>query len=166
MSVDYNQVGSSCGRGTQAIIQTHKSVNERRTRTPRPTDMDPRTKGATMRPRTASTTWQPRPQARTKETQAETHVRDFGSPPTARHRQKHQKQLRKPPHRRDRPDHDISHRTSETANGFTLNLISMPVKSLSSSGVDFKQSLRLGASRDWRQLQSYTMGSALWRTPW
>ena len=40
---------SSCGHGTKAVIQNHKSINERRIRMPRPTDMDPRTKGAIRR---------------------------------------------------------------------------------------------------------------------
>ena len=36
---------SSCGHGTKAVIQNHKSINEWRIRMFRPTDMDPRTKG-------------------------------------------------------------------------------------------------------------------------
>ena len=42
-------IRSSCGNGTQATIQTHKSVNERRIRMFRPTDMDPRIKGVRIR---------------------------------------------------------------------------------------------------------------------
>ena len=39
---------------TQAVIQTHKSVNESRIRMFRPTDIDPRIKGAITRPRIVS----------------------------------------------------------------------------------------------------------------
>ena len=39
------QAQSSCGHGTKAVIQNHKSINEWRIRMFRPTDMDPRTKG-------------------------------------------------------------------------------------------------------------------------
>ena len=42
---------SSCGHGTKAVIQNHKSINEWRIRMFRPTDMDPRTKGVIRRPR-------------------------------------------------------------------------------------------------------------------
>ena len=42
---------NSYGYGTQAINQSHKSVNERRIRMFRPTDMDPRIKGVVRRPR-------------------------------------------------------------------------------------------------------------------
>ena len=45
---------SSCGHGTKAVIQTHKSINEWRIRMFRPTDMDPRTKGVIRRPRIVS----------------------------------------------------------------------------------------------------------------
>ena len=48
---------SSCGHGTKAVIQNHKSINEWRIRMFRPTDMDPRTKGVIRRPRIVSITW-------------------------------------------------------------------------------------------------------------
>ena len=44
-------IKGSCGHGTKAVIQTHKSINEWRIRMFRPTDMDPRTKGVIRRPR-------------------------------------------------------------------------------------------------------------------
>ena len=47
----------SCGHGTKAVIQNHKSINEWRIRMFRPTDMDPRTKGVIRRPRIVSITW-------------------------------------------------------------------------------------------------------------
>ena len=48
---------SSCGHGTKAVIQTHKSINEWRIRMFRPTDMDPRIKGVIRHPRIVSITW-------------------------------------------------------------------------------------------------------------
>ena len=50
-------VQSSCGHGTKAVIQNHKSINEWRIRMFRPTDMDPRRKGVIRRPRIVSITW-------------------------------------------------------------------------------------------------------------
>ena len=52
----YNHI-SSCGHGTKAVIQTHKSINQWRIRMFRPTDMDPRTKGVIRRPRIVSINW-------------------------------------------------------------------------------------------------------------
>ena len=48
---------SSCDHGTQAINQSHKSVNEWRIRMFRLTDMDPRIKGVIRRTRIVSITW-------------------------------------------------------------------------------------------------------------
>ena len=48
---------SSCGHGTQAIIQIHKSVNEWWIRMFRPTDMDSRIKGVIRHPQIVSITW-------------------------------------------------------------------------------------------------------------
>ena len=52
-----HNIRSSSGHGTRAVIQTHKSVNEWRIRMFRPTDMDPRMKGASehSRPRSKCT---------------------------------------------------------------------------------------------------------------
>ena len=47
----------SCGHGTQAIIQTPNSVNERQIRMFRPTGMDHRIKGVIRRPRIVTITW-------------------------------------------------------------------------------------------------------------
>ena len=52
-----DEVKGSCGHGIKAVIQNHKSINERRIRMFRPTDMDPRTKGVIRRPRIVSITW-------------------------------------------------------------------------------------------------------------
>ena len=49
-------VVSSCGHGTQAINQSHKSVNEWRIRMFISTDMDPRIKDVIRRPRIVSIT--------------------------------------------------------------------------------------------------------------
>ena len=48
---------SSCRCGTQAMFQTHKSVNECRIEMFRPIEMDPRIKGVIRRPRIVSITW-------------------------------------------------------------------------------------------------------------
>ena len=50
-------IKSSCGHGTKAVIQTHKSINKWRIRMFRPTDMDPRIKGVIRHPRIVSITW-------------------------------------------------------------------------------------------------------------
>ena len=113
----YYCIKSSCGHGTKAVIQNHKSINEWRIRMFRPTDMDPRTRGcnqasADSKHYLVSKLRPPCPWAWTKEISVEAFVRDLGSLLMARHWQKHQKQFWKLPHCKDWLDHDVSHRTS------------------------------------------------------